>query len=667
MSIESSDFAFVYSGGSTNDNPSFSLGGEPSAYPIPGSINNLFSDIDPNQADNGFTDFRCFFIFNDNETDALYDAQALIQNQITDGSVVQIGFFQQNDKQAITIQGSPTHGSMTLLYELYQAIITYHPDPNVLAANVEDVLNSTGHLSTVQCNGFLDNGAITVIVNFQGKDGNRYQPELTVLTNNIEGSTGIIVTKIQDGSPVNAIPSTIQEITAAPPGVFFDNYSVTEPFTIGTIYPGDGFAVWVQRTTPANADGVHGDGFTFRLMGEPNPTNLAPPPPTFRYTATGGISLEGNSVDKLLGPGVYETEMSGGINVNGFAGTSYEIDGIPHFFYDMTGGAIVSGISVSKYFPWFQYKMSGGIQVSNPNSVAETSTTGIDFVSKCSDYGGCEQFPISWEVTLFGNPVYIRCNVEYLSQSSRLDYDDTTCSWRGTIGNGDPSNHGRIWYFELTFNLGPQTWEFKSHTPPQAGDIGQPEDCILVDVIWEKNKWNCCAENSLANGIIISEDFRDLQLYLIPVEYCTPAPCQYYCGKCCQYFKCPPSYIFTTYFQVGSSCYESALHGQFTLNYAPNLILTAATYQTGACAWLGEITGGSVPCSWIMQFDPTENTWFAFVYDPTLTYIMEWQISDRDFLCCGVSLWTLTPGQGICEDSDSNVAATYAANPADCQ
>src|SRR5437660_1271614 len=89
MSISPNDISFVYSGGVNNNNSELSLGGFPSVFPIPGSIDNLFPDISGREVVAGKTDYRCFYIFNDNITDSFFNTSIWTQSQTA--SKIEIG------------------------------------------------------------------------------------------------------------------------------------------------------------------------------------------------------------------------------------------------------------------------------------------------------------------------------------------------------------------------------------------------------------------------------------------------------------------------------------------------------------------------------------------------------------------------------------------------
>lgn len=85
IGISQKDLSFVFSGGSGNLDPSQSLGGNSSAYPLKDGINNLFDDVQ--LTGNTITDYRCFYVFNDNETQTLFNVAVWIDNSKAESDI----------------------------------------------------------------------------------------------------------------------------------------------------------------------------------------------------------------------------------------------------------------------------------------------------------------------------------------------------------------------------------------------------------------------------------------------------------------------------------------------------------------------------------------------------------------------------------------------------
>lgn len=270
MPISVSDIVFVYSGGSDNSDPSLSLGGQPSSVPVPAqAINNIFPDLAGSQVSGGYTDYRCFYVFNDSTEYTITDAKIFVPSQTPDGATVSVGFLARNEQQTITVTGPATSGSLTVSYESNATTIPFSPDPEVFAVAVQSHLNGTGRLTGIRCTGTSSPGAITVAVFFEGNDSNRFHSLIELVSNSIAGSTGVVIARAQSGSPINAVAASTVSATVAPSGVVFGTYTDTNPFLLGDFYPDDGLSVWLRRVTPANAVGVRGDTVKFRIRGVP--------------------------------------------------------------------------------------------------------------------------------------------------------------------------------------------------------------------------------------------------------------------------------------------------------------------------------------------------------------------------------------------------------------
>lgn len=226
MVTRPSDITFVYSGGSNNVNANASIGGAPSASLIPDDIvNNLFSNISSDQTDSGYTDYRCFYMFNDGDA-AIFNINIFIESEVEGGSSMEIGILEKDDVQRITIGGTPTSGTLTISYEGESFVTNYNSDLAVWATDIQDGLNS---LIDDDGNPLLQNVVVTAQptassiifdILFQGIDGKRNHAEL-VTFNTLLPTLSVSVTTIQDGAPVNTEADLLDVETTPPGGVIF--------------------------------------------------------------------------------------------------------------------------------------------------------------------------------------------------------------------------------------------------------------------------------------------------------------------------------------------------------------------------------------------------------------------------------------------------------------
>jgi hypothetical protein len=294
----------VLSGGSSNTNPKLSLGGNPSSYPITGSNNNLFSDIlEAEKRAVAITDYRCFYVFNDNATGTFYNSSIYISSQVDAGSNVQIGIDFRKDIQKIVIGGSPAGGSFTLEYlspgEDGHSTITadYNANADIWAANLQKAFNDTASLDGLIVTTEIDGAGKRVFtITFDGINSNKFHENLKLSANNLTpGGTTITISKIQDGSPIDSIAPSIDTERVSPSRVVFYDTSSLNRLFIGSLHPDDGFPVWIKRTTTTSSQSTESDGFSIGYSGIEMKSQIASKGRVWHLKA-GGNALEIESV-----------------------------------------------------------------------------------------------------------------------------------------------------------------------------------------------------------------------------------------------------------------------------------------------------------------------------------------------------------------------------------
>ena len=276
MTTKATDISLVLSGGSTNISPNDSLGGQPSSSPVTTNvINNLFDDVDSDEARDGGEDYRCLYVFNDGDTD-IWNFKLWIYDDFDDGSTLEIGIEDKDEVQRIIVTGSVTGGSLELSYDGHTFDFAHDSDLSVWADNLQTALDELMNgdeavFRQVTVTG-QNSGSDTIIfdVRFSGKDGKRSHPPFEVSDNNLtpDGLVSVTITTTQPGSPVNTVASEINEETTPPGGVGFFAASQVSPILIPRLKPDDGFPFWVKRVTPANTEAKENDGFKLRLSAE---------------------------------------------------------------------------------------------------------------------------------------------------------------------------------------------------------------------------------------------------------------------------------------------------------------------------------------------------------------------------------------------------------------
>ena len=273
--ISASEIGFFYSGGPNNSNPSLSIGGNPSNFPILGSTNNLFPNVTAEDAVAGKTDYRCFYVFNNSPTAALMDASIYVLSQKSGGSTVEIGVSKTTEVQTVLIAGTVISGNMVFKYNHIQFTVEWDSTAN-LASNMTAGLASAGVDGAVVFIAITaDNPMVLISISFEGDSDNRSHPLLELYENNLDTSLGffepptITISRGASGSPINSVATQLAVDTATPARVDFSSINPDQRIFIGSIMPGDSLPVWVKRTTPADTDFLETDYFTFRVSGSP--------------------------------------------------------------------------------------------------------------------------------------------------------------------------------------------------------------------------------------------------------------------------------------------------------------------------------------------------------------------------------------------------------------
>jgi len=277
MAILATDLSFVLSGGINNDEPKFSLGGFPSPTPLPDTINNLFTDITPSQASIGKTDYRCFYIFNDNPEDSMYECSLYTVPTVLDAPTptsVLIGLLFRDEIQTISFvplaTGSlpPDSGSFKLKIDALQTqLITWTSNTTTLATNVEYALKAIleNDVTVVYAG-----TALNFTVTFYGINKNKAFSIIDSADNTIIPAHDIEAVKTVAGSPINTVAPDIGVESSPPSGINFTIPS-TPGLSVGTLRASEGFPVWVKRIVPFLAESLDADGIRVRVRVKTSP------------------------------------------------------------------------------------------------------------------------------------------------------------------------------------------------------------------------------------------------------------------------------------------------------------------------------------------------------------------------------------------------------------
>jgi len=275
MTVQSSDISVVLSGGSANLNPNESLGGQPSSTPVvSNTLNNLFDDVSPDEAETGHEDYRCIYFFNDGDS-SVYEVEIWISDDYVGGATMELGVELSDEIQRITIADGPvTGGTLTLSFSSRNFQVSYNSDLGAWASDLQTklraLISDTGEPLLRDVVVTAQNVGTTIIfdVSFAGRDRYRNQSTITVITNTLTPAVTVSVATMQEGAPINTSAVEIDVETTPPGGVSFFAASEASPISFPRLEPGDGFPLWVKRTVSADSDPVERDGFQLRFAAQ---------------------------------------------------------------------------------------------------------------------------------------------------------------------------------------------------------------------------------------------------------------------------------------------------------------------------------------------------------------------------------------------------------------
>lgn len=271
MTVSASDIAIVLSGGPDNQNPAYSVGGPPSSFPVLLGSGGLFDDVSKAEVADGSTDYRCVYVFNDNDADALSDVVAYTEAGTEGGGVAQIGVLRQTEIQSVVVGGGASGGSFSLSYAgrggTYVLAVGFDGQLGQWTANFNAAVAAVPELAGTVVTGQLAGAATVFLVTFAGDSDERFYDVFELQDNSLVGSPAVTVSRVQPGSPVNAIAPVIADEATAPAGVTFVSASDLSPLSVGTLHPNDGFPLWLKRVVSPNADSATG-GFSLWVAGD---------------------------------------------------------------------------------------------------------------------------------------------------------------------------------------------------------------------------------------------------------------------------------------------------------------------------------------------------------------------------------------------------------------
>lgn len=268
MGVSADDITVVLSGGTANTNQNESLGGDPSnTFLISGNLNNLFSDVGPEEALDGVEDHRCIYIFNDGD-ETVYQIKIWITSEVDGGADVNVGLAALDELQRIQISNGPvTGGDFKISYESHQITSNYNSNLAEWAQALEDSLNGLDELHDVIVNAQAAGSNTIFDITFALQDGSRNHDAIVVVENNLtgSGSPSVSVSTLQSGTPINTKAPEIDVATTPPGGVLF--YAATEsaPLELPKLNSGEGFPLWIKRIVAPNTEALNLDEAIIRI------------------------------------------------------------------------------------------------------------------------------------------------------------------------------------------------------------------------------------------------------------------------------------------------------------------------------------------------------------------------------------------------------------------
>lgn len=272
MALGVSDIKFFFSGGITNNDPASSLGGEISTF-FMGS--RLFADVSKEEALEGKTDYRCFYIQNISETETFYNMSVSL-TEVAEGATATMGIEVVDDVQHVYITNGNVIETGSFVLRIYSPVlndwVNFEVDHDFggsydwsvqFELALRDVPGFEG--ATVEAV-YPSSNMLLFMVTFSGVSGNRYYETMEFVSADSifeEMGTSFNIVKFVSGGPFLRVADEIDMETTPPTGIAFDNASVS----LGDFRPGEFFPIWIKREIEENTAALEADGFDIKLNG----------------------------------------------------------------------------------------------------------------------------------------------------------------------------------------------------------------------------------------------------------------------------------------------------------------------------------------------------------------------------------------------------------------
>lgn len=265
-----SDIKLYLSGGSGNNNPAASLGGEISNTLATAS---LFPAIAGEQSRVGLIDYRCVYVKNTHSTESMRNVKLYVDSERSGGSFIDIGAVHRDEQQKINVSGPKPPNedeSMTLTVPEFGSLtIPYHINQTIWQGRFQTEIAGLDGLKDVRVSAVGDIGwptNLTFTIDFAGEACCRLISLIQVVTHDLDQQT-LTILKTLSGAPVETEAVEAEDQYTAPPGIVFQQTLRDNPLTLGDLHPGNSAPIWFRRTTPVNTTAFKNDNFLLHVDG----------------------------------------------------------------------------------------------------------------------------------------------------------------------------------------------------------------------------------------------------------------------------------------------------------------------------------------------------------------------------------------------------------------
>lgn len=267
--ITSDEIKFLLSGGASNSDPRLSIGGPPSQTLVGRGSNALFPDLSNSELSSGKLEHRCVYVVNSSEDATLWDASVFLSSGASGTS---IGVARVTESQVVSVEGPVFFGSVVFKLDGHDVPANWGSSAEEFAANLKSSLLSLG-LSGVNVSNTYVGGSKKFTVAFEGAQGNRVQPLLSIYENALQGvgTPSVSVYRQTAGEPINSTAPLLATPEVPPALVEFMDTSSSHKILVGSLGPGEHMPIWVRRVTTAGSASIQGNEVVIKVSGTQEP------------------------------------------------------------------------------------------------------------------------------------------------------------------------------------------------------------------------------------------------------------------------------------------------------------------------------------------------------------------------------------------------------------